>query len=127
MLFGKFVPDFVRSNLKGSEFNWGGMPPDPPSRHERLRVCERAFARYYHPATAAFVSSCNHVHGIMLVTLPTSPCPTFSAYASIQGLTSLHTAQSDLTKSLLIGFRVSYRILSWGGGGGGNRMVTIFA
>ena len=24
------------------------MPPDPPSRHARLHVRERAFARYYH-------------------------------------------------------------------------------
>ena len=30
------------------------MPPDPPSRHTRLHVRERAFARYYHPATMLF-------------------------------------------------------------------------
>ena len=41
MLFGKFVPDCVRSNLN-SKFSLGvggrgrGMPPDPPSRHARL-------------------------------------------------------------------------------------------
>ena len=27
------------------------MPPHPSSRHTRLRVRERAFTRYYHPAT----------------------------------------------------------------------------
>ena len=32
----------------------GGMPPDPPSRHTCLCVCEGAFARYYHPATILF-------------------------------------------------------------------------
>jgi len=26
------------------------MPPDPSNKHARLRVCERAFIRYYHPA-----------------------------------------------------------------------------
>ena len=30
------------------------MPPDPSSRHTRLRVRERAFVRYYHPATTMF-------------------------------------------------------------------------
>ena len=30
------------------------MPPDPPSRHTFLHVRERAFARYYHPATMLF-------------------------------------------------------------------------
>ena len=33
------------------------MPPDPPSRHTRLHVCERAFACYYHPATTMFIPS----------------------------------------------------------------------
>ena len=33
-----FVPDCVRSNLRGSKFKifLGGMPPDPPSRHARI-------------------------------------------------------------------------------------------
>ena len=41
-----------RSNLRGSKFkfSWGSMPPDPPSRHAHLRMRERAFACYYHPA-----------------------------------------------------------------------------
>ena len=30
------------------------MPPDPPSRYTHSRVCEHAFARYYHPATSMF-------------------------------------------------------------------------
>ena len=30
------------------------MPPDPPSRHARLCMRERAFARYYHPTTTMF-------------------------------------------------------------------------
>ena len=30
------------------------MPPDPSSRHTRLRVRERAFVRYYHSATTMF-------------------------------------------------------------------------
>ena len=60
MLFGKFVPDCVRSNLRGSKFSWGGggggggeggMSPDPPSRHACESVRGHAFARYYHPAT----------------------------------------------------------------------------
>ena len=32
----------------------GGLPPDPPSRHAHLCVRERAFTRYYHPATILF-------------------------------------------------------------------------
>ena len=35
------------------------MPPDPPSRHTRLRICGRAFTRYYHPATIPFPPSPN--------------------------------------------------------------------
>ena len=33
MLFENFVPDCVRSNLRGCKFkiSWEGMPPDPPS------------------------------------------------------------------------------------------------
>ena len=30
------------------------MPPDPPSRHTHISVCERAFTCYYHPATILF-------------------------------------------------------------------------
>ena len=55
MLFGKFVPDCIRSNLRGSKFKiflgGGGMPPDPPSSHTLLRVREGAFTRCYHPVS----------------------------------------------------------------------------
>ena len=30
------------------------MPPDPPSRHTHLHVCEHAFTCYYHSATSLF-------------------------------------------------------------------------
>ena len=30
------------------------MPPDPPSRHAHLCMCEHTFAHYYHPATNLF-------------------------------------------------------------------------
>ena len=63
-LNNNLVPDYVRSNLNsnfvlgegggGGGGGGGGMPPDPPSRHTCLRVCEGAFARYYHPATILF-------------------------------------------------------------------------
>ena len=55
VLSNNLVPDCVRSNLN-SKVSWGrgDMPPDPPSRHTHLHVCERAFARYYHPATILF-------------------------------------------------------------------------
>ena len=38
MLFGNFVPDCVRSNLRGHKFKifMGAMPPDPPSRHTHV-------------------------------------------------------------------------------------------
>ena len=46
----KFVPDCIRSNLRGSKFKMGGrsMPPDLPSRLTRVSMCER------HPATILF-------------------------------------------------------------------------
>ena len=50
-MFGKFVPDCVRRGSKFKVFlGGGGMPPDPPSRHTRLRMHKHAYARYYHPA-----------------------------------------------------------------------------
>ena len=44
---------------KQSERIWiqiflGAVPPDPPSRHTCLHVCERAFRCYYHPAIILF-------------------------------------------------------------------------
>ena len=54
MLFGNFVPDCVRSNLRGAKF-FGAHAPDPPSRHTCLRMRERAFACYYHLATILFL------------------------------------------------------------------------
>ena len=51
-----FVPDCVRSNMRIEIENFpeGGHAPRPPSRHAHLCVCERAFARYCHPATILF-------------------------------------------------------------------------
>ena len=54
------VPD---CNMRGSKLkiSWGGgggMSPDPPSRHTRLRVCESAFTRYYHPLFPPNSKSC---------------------------------------------------------------------
>ena len=51
MLFEKFVPDCVRSNLGGSKFKiprGGGKCPHTPL------VATHAYARYYHPATIVF-------------------------------------------------------------------------
>ena len=45
------VSDCVRSNLRGSKFKIFLGKHDPlASRHGQLRVRERTFARYYHPA-----------------------------------------------------------------------------
>ena len=54
VLNNTLVPDCVRSNLRGSKFRRGGMPPDAPSRHSSLHVHEHAFAHYYHPAKILF-------------------------------------------------------------------------
>ena len=53
MLFGKFVPDCIRSNLRVKIF-LRVLPPDLPSRHARLCVCGHALTRHYHPATVLF-------------------------------------------------------------------------
>ena len=47
MLLGQFVPNCVRSNLRGSKFKiyLGGMPP-PPSRHACLHTL---LSSCYHP------------------------------------------------------------------------------
>ena len=55
--FGKFVPDCVTSNLRGSKFKnfpWGGggVPQDPHSMHTHISVHEHAC--YYHLATVLF-------------------------------------------------------------------------
>ena len=56
MLFGKFVPDCVRSNLRGSKFKifFGGACPQTPlvGMHAYARV--NMLSRYYHPATILF-------------------------------------------------------------------------
>ena len=50
MLFGKFVPDCVRSNLRGSKFKiFLGGPQTP-------LVATHAYARYHHPGTIDLVS-----------------------------------------------------------------------
>ena len=54
VLNNNLVPDCVSSNLRGSKFNIfvGGMPPDPPKRHARLRMRTLLSSRYtilYHP------------------------------------------------------------------------------
>jgi len=59
VLNNNLVPDCVRSYLRASKiqnFSGGGegMPPDPPSRHTRLHMRERAFACYYHYATILY-------------------------------------------------------------------------
>ena len=55
MLFGKFISDCIRNNLRGSnKIFLGGMPPDHPSRHAHLCMCKRAFTCYYYPATILF-------------------------------------------------------------------------
>ena len=48
---------YPRLQYEGSKLkiSWGGgMPPDPPSRHTCLCVCESAFTPYYHPANILF-------------------------------------------------------------------------
>ena len=57
-MFGKFVPDCIRSSLNskfsGGEGGEGGMSPDTLTRHACLCTHEHAFAHYYHPATILF-------------------------------------------------------------------------
>ena len=59
-LNNNFVPDCIRSNLRGSKIQnfsgrgGGGMLPDPPSRHTHIHVCECDFAHYHHHATTPF-------------------------------------------------------------------------
>ena len=51
MLFGKFVPDCIRSDLRRSKFKiflGGGMPPDPPSSHACLHML---LSSCYHPVS----------------------------------------------------------------------------
>ena len=52
VLNNNLVPDYVRSNLRGSKFkNFpGGACPQTPLVH----VGKQAYARYYHPATTMF-------------------------------------------------------------------------
>ena len=53
VLNNNLVPDFVRSNLRGSKFNIfleGGACPQTPL----VGTHAYAFARYYHPATILF-------------------------------------------------------------------------
>ena len=55
VLNNNLVPDCGRSNLRESKFSWGrGGGGHVPSRNARLRMCEHAFARSYHPATILF-------------------------------------------------------------------------
>ena len=111
MLFGKFVPDFVRSNLRGCKFKiflGEHAPRPPPLLGMHAYVCEHAFACYYHPATI-LLSSCYHPATILLPSCfppPTqSPvCVCTSAttwrYTCIEVSLSKPWGKRDLTKWL---------------------------
>ena len=55
-MFGKFVPDSIRSNLRGSKFKIfvGWACPQAPLVGMYAFAHECAFARYFHPATILF-------------------------------------------------------------------------
>ena len=53
VLNNNLVPDCIRSHLRGSKFKIF-LGRHAPSTHTSLRVRERAFAHYYHPATILF-------------------------------------------------------------------------
>ena len=52
VLNNNLVPDCIRSNLRGSKFN---RTPLVGTHGYTVHVCDRAFARYYHPATILFL------------------------------------------------------------------------
>ena len=75
-LFGKFVPDCIRSNLRGSKFKsfLGVMSPDPPSSHACLRMLLSSCQHPVPPNSKSCINFCEPLNQqdptLLLLSIP---------------------------------------------------------
>ena len=98
--FGKFVPDCVRSNLRGSKFKifLGGMPPDP---HTHMRALLSSYYHHVPPPTQKKKT-------LKILRLIARPCSTHTSCYTVTRLKRKYMKHCNHCSSLTLTAVTSY-------------------